>query len=283
MYQDFWVTNPGFGVSRPLSEGGYLEDTWTDPGPDNQFGTADDGATYDLWPCAKAKREYYGLNVSLEKRFSKNWQGGANWTWSRVYGNYSGLGSSDEGGRLGPGVEQDYDRWFMGYDGWGRELNGPLPQDRTHYFKTYGSYTFPFGLTVGAVAYGRTGLPMTTKLFFSSKYFYPEGRGDMGRMPFTFWADLYMDYTLKLAGKYRASINFQVNNVTNTRTPQSYIMTYNRSTFSGNSYYLKMLSGTFSDSYKTDIATLGIKHQMYGEWDSLFGTWSTRLGFKFSF
>jgi len=283
MYQDFWVTNPGYGVSRPISEGGYLEDTWTDPGPDNRFGTADDGATYDLWPCAKAKREYYGLNVSLEKRFSKNWQGGANWTWSRVYGNYSGLGSSDEGGRLGPGVEQDYDRWFMGYDGWGRELNGPLPQDRTHYFKAYGSYTFPFGLTVGAVAYGRSGLPMTTKLLFSSKYLYPEGRGDMGRMPFTFWADLYMDYTLKIAGKYRASINLQINNVTNTRTPQSYIMTYNRSTYSGNSYYLKMLSGTFMDTYKADIATLGIKHQMYGQWDSLFGTWSTRLGFKFSF
>jgi hypothetical protein len=283
MYQDYWVTNPGFGVSRPISEGGFLEDTWTDPGPDNRFGTADDGATYDLWPCAKAKREYYGLNVSIEKRFSNNWQGGFNWTWSRVYGNYSGLGSSDEGGRLGPGVEQDYDRWFMGYDGWGRELNGPLPQDRTHYFKTYGSYSFPFGLTAGVVFYARTGFPMSTKLLFSSKYFYPEGRGDMGRMPFTFWADLYLDYTLKLGSRYRASINLQINNVTNTRTPQSYIMTYNRSTFSGNSYYLKLLNGTFIDSYKTDVANLGIKHQMYGQWDSLFGTWSSRLGFKFSF
>jgi hypothetical protein len=275
MYQDYWVTNPGFGVSRQISDGGLLEDTWTDPSPG--------GLTYDLWPCSKAQREYYALNVSFEKRFSKNWQGGANWTWSRIYGNYSGLGSPDEGGRLGPGVEQDYDRWFMGYDGFGRDLRGPLPQDRTHYFKAYGSYTFPFGLTVGAVAYGRTGLPMTTKLLFSSKYFYPEGRGDMGRMPFTYWADLYLDYTLKIAGKYRASINLQINNVTNTRTPQSYIMTYNRSTFSGNSYYVKILSGTFVESYKADIATLAIKHQMYGQWDSLFGTWSSRLGFKFSF
>jgi hypothetical protein len=283
VYQDFWVTNPGYGVSRPISKGGEFIETWTDPGPDNRFGTADDGATYDLWSCPKAKREYYGLNVSLEKRFSKNWQGGANWTWSRVYGNYSGLGSSDEGGRLGPGVEQDYDRWFMGYDGYGRELDGPLPQDRTHYFKAYGSYSFPFGLTVGAVAYGRTGWPMTTKLLFNSKYFYPEGRGDMGRMPFTFWADLYLDYSLKIAGKYRASINLQINNMTNTRTPQSYIMTYNRSTYSGNPYFVKLLAGTFVDTYKADVATQGIKHQMYGEWDSLFGTWSTRLGFKFSF
>ena len=56
-----------------------------------------------------------------------------------------------------------------------------------------------------------------------------------------------------------------------------------RCRFSGNAYYLKLLNGTFVDSYKTDIATLGIKHQMYGQWDSLFGTWSSRLGFKFSF
>jgi len=283
VYQDFWVTNPGYGVSRPISEGGEFIESWTDPGPDNRFGTADDGATYSLWPCPKATREYYGVNISVEKRFSKNWLGGANYTWSRVSGNYSGLGSSDEGGRLGPGVEQDFDRWFMGYDGNGAVLTGPLPQDRTHYFKAYGSYSFPFGLTVGAVAYGRSGWPVTTKVLFNSKYFYPDGRADLGRLPFTFWADLYMDYTLKIAGKYRASINLQLNNVTNTDTIQSKVMTYNRSTFSGNTYFTQILAGTFVDTYKSTIDGLGIKHAMYGEWDTRFATWSARLGFKFSF
>jgi hypothetical protein len=283
VYQNFWITNPGYGVSRPISEGGEFIENWTDPGPDGKFGNADDGATYTLWPCPKATREYYAVNVSLEKRFSHNWQGGANYTWSRVYGDYSGLGSSDEGGRFGPGVEQDFDRWFMGYDGSGQVLTGPLPQDRTHYFKAYGSYSFPFGLTVGAVAYGRSGFPMTTKVLFNSKYFYPEGRGDMGRLPFTFWADLYLDYSLKIAGKYRASINLQINNVTNTDTIQSKIMTYNRSTYSGNPYFVKILAGTYVESYQADIQGLGIKHAMYGEWDSRFSTWSARLGFKFSF
>jgi hypothetical protein len=283
MYQDYWVTNPGYGVSRPISQGGYLEDTWTDPGPDGRFGTADDGLTYDLWPCAKATREYLGLNVSLEKRFSHNWTGGVNYTWSRVYGNYSGLASSDEGGRLGPSVEQDYDRWFMGYDGNGNVLNGVLPQDRTHYFKAYGSYSFPFGLTVGAVAYGRSGLPLSTKLLFASKYFYVNGRGDMGRLPFTFWADLYMDYTLKIAGKYRASINLTVNNVTDTNTIQGRIFTANRSNFSGNTYYRMILDGTFVENYQSIIDGRGITHPMYGEWETRFATWSARLGFKLSF
>ena len=171
----------------------------------------------------------------------------------------------------------------MGYDGHGQVLTGPLPQDRTHYFKAYGSYTFPFGLTVGAVAYGRSGLPMTTKVLFNSKYFYPNGRADMGRLPFTFWADLYLDYTLKIARKYRASINLQINNVTNTKTIQSKIMTYNRSTFSGNTYYKQILDWTFVNNYQSIIQGLGIKHQMYGQWDSRFGTWSARLGLKFSF
>jgi hypothetical protein len=283
MYQDYWVTNPGFGVSRPISQGGYLEDTWTDPGPDNRFGTADDGLTYDLWPCAKATREYMGVNISLEKRFSHNWQGGFNYTLSRVYGNYSGLASSDEGGRLGPSVEQDYDRWFMGYDGSGNVLNGPLPQDRTHYFKTYGSYTFPFGLTVGMVAYGRSGLPVSTKLLFASKYFYVNGRGDMGRLPFTFWADLFMEYALRVGGRSRVAINLQVNNVTSTDTIQSKIFTYNRSNFSGNTYYRMILDGTFVANYEQIVADRGIAHPMYGDWETRFNTWSTRLGLKYSF
>ena len=271
VWQDFWVTNPGFGVSRPISEGGQFDLNYP-------YG----GTTYELWPCPKATREYYGVNISLEKRFSDNWQGGVNYTWSRVSGNYSGLGSSDEGGRLGPGVEQDFDRWFMGYDGQGNVLTGPLPQDRTHYLKAYGSYAFPFGLTVGAVAYGRSGWPITTKVLFNSKYFYPNGRGDMGRMPFTFWADLFLDYTLKL-GKYRASVNLQINNVTNTDTITNYIMTPNRSNFSGAAYYVQILDGTFAQNYQSIIDGRGIAHDHYGEWSSRFNTWSTRLGLKFSF
>jgi len=285
VYQDFWMANPGFGVTRPISQGGLFQETWTDPGLDGKFGTADDGLTYDLWSTPKATREYYGINVSFEKRFSNNWQGGINYTWSRVSGSFSGLGSSDEGGRLGPGVEQDYDRWFMGYDGQGNVLDGPLPQDRTHYFKGYGSYAFPFGLTVGVVAYGRSGLPVTTKVLYWTKYFYPEGRADLGRLPFTFWADIYLDYTLKLGNKYRASINLQVNNVTNTSTIQSKIMTANVSSFGSynSKYNVKILDGTFATEYLDIISEVGRTHPEYGEWATRFGPWSARVGLKFSF
>jgi len=55
------------------------------------------------------------LNLSLEKRFSHNWQGGINYTLSRVEGNYGGLASSDEAGRVSPNVERYFDYWFMPY------------------------------------------------------------------------------------------------------------------------------------------------------------------------
>ena len=75
--EDFWIANPGYGVSLPISQGGkFIDDLY--------------------WPAPKAKREYLGLNLALEKRFSNNWQGGINYTLSRLTGNYSGLASSDE-------------------------------------------------------------------------------------------------------------------------------------------------------------------------------------------
>jgi len=259
--QQFYITNPGYGVSRPVSQGGLF--------------------TEDYWACPKATRDYYGLNLSLEKRFSDNWQGGINYTWSRVAGTYSGLASSDEGGRLGPNVEQDYDRWFMGYDAKGNLLEGPLPQDRTHYIKAYGSYVFPFGLTVGMTAYGRSGLPLTTKLYYNGKYFYPENRADLGRLPFTVWADLYLDYTFKFGNKYRASINLQINNMTGTSTIQSRITDYNLDGFSG--YDTEILNGTFARDYKTFTADENDGNAGFNKWATRYAPWSARLGLKLSF
>ena len=263
--ETFYIANPGFGWSRPVSQGGKFADVY--------------------WPAPKATREYYGLNVSLEKRFSHNWQGGINYTLSRVAGNYSGLATSDEVsggvGRVGPNVEQYYDDWFIMYDASGQVLRGPLPQDRTHYLKAYGTYAFPFGLTVGVVAYGRSGLPLTTKLLLNDRYIYPENRADLGRLPFTFWADLYLEYALKLGNRYRASINLQINNVTNTNTIQSKISDLNLDGIYAD--YPQILDGTLARDYNAMVLAAGDTNAGFGKWEWRFGTLSARLGFKLSF
>ena len=238
LQENFWIVNPGYGWSLPEDEGGKF--------------------VSGNWPTPKAKRDYYGLNIALEKRFGDNWQGGFNYTLSRIVGNYSGLASTDEVGydeagvgRVGPNVELYYDDWFLMYDAEGNNLDGPLPQDRTHFFKAYGTYAFPFGLSVGVVGYGRSGFPVTTKLHMNNRWMLPENRGDMGRLPFTFWADLYLDYTFRIGGKYRATINLQINNVTNTKTIQSMIYDYNLDGIYADDS--EILDGTLARNYKTMV------------------------------
>ncbi len=271
----YYITNPGFGWSRPESQGGKFADTVIDP---------DTLQEYTYWPEPKAKREYYGLNLSLEKRFSHNWQGGINYTLSRVEGNYSGLSSADESGRNSPNVERFWDYWFMQYKLDGTVLDGPLPQDRTHYIKAYGSYAFPFGLTVGLTAYARSGFPRSSWLNINNTYMYPYGYGDLGRLPWNVWADLYLEYTLRFGGKYSASINFQVNNVTNTKSITGKNNTLNRVSIWADDW--EFLNGTLAEELqdRIDASDPGYPaNPAFGMWTSRFGTWSTRLGFRFSF
>lgn len=270
----YMFANPGYGWARPESEGGRISD--------------------DYWPMPKAKRDYYALNLSLEKRFSNNWQGGINYTLSRIEGNYGGLASSDEAGRVSPNVERYFDYWFMPYLADGTPLDHPLPHDRTHYIKAYGSYVFPFGLTIGLTAYARSGFPLSTRINLCNAYMWPNGYGDLGRLPWTAWADVFVEYTLRFAGKYAVGINLQINNITNTKTIQNKVFDMNRTGSryyfldeSGNPVYYEdlMLNGTFDEQWETlftEDPSVN-PHPAFTWWSSRFGTWSMRLGFKFTF
>jgi hypothetical protein len=260
----YYNANPGFGWSLPIAQGGRFADT-------TEAGNA-------YWPTPKAKREYYGMNLSFEKRFSHNWQGGINYTLSKVEGNYGGLSSTDEGGRNSPNVERYFDLWFLAYDFQGKELSGLLPQNRTHYIKAYGSYVFPFGMTVGFVGYARSGYPLTTNLNANNVGIYPNNRGDLGTLPFTMWADLYVEYALKLSGKQTLAFNLQVNNVTNTKTWQSMDTSVNRTgmNFSDDEILTQTTNWeTLLPGYWPNAA--------FGMYTSRFGTWSARFGARFSF
>jgi len=197
------ITNPGYGYSRKTIEGGLFDPKY--PG------------------TAKAKREYWAINVGLDKRFSNNWLAGFSYTWSRLTGNYAGLAASDEEGRNGPNVERSFDFWFTSYDKNLNPIDGPLATDRTHVFKLYGAYTFPRGLTVGAVVNGMSGIPVTEtwRVFIHYENFMPYGRGNLGRTPFLWYANAYFEYGVKL-GKTKLGFNVNVDNVFNTGTATAY-------------------------------------------------------------
>jgi hypothetical protein len=292
------------GIVTPEGEQYYQGN----PGSDwivNLFNTLQippEGYTY--WPQPKAYRDYYGLNLSLEKRFSHNWQGAINYTLSQTKGNYGGLTSTDEFGRNSPNVERSFDLWFMMYEMDGTPIDGNLPQDRTHYIKAYGSYTFPIGLTLGFAAYGRSGNPMSTQLPFNNSYIYPLGYGDLGVLPFTTWADVYAEWAFKVGGKYTMAFNAQINNVTNTKTWQQSRYAPTRNTMGVPDEYI--LDGTVVDPNTTLVDSLGHTYywvdrmQYYRPdvsyvasetaqslsgkgYNTQFGTWNVRFGARFSF
>ena len=44
----------------------------------------------------KAKRVYDAIDVTWDRRFAQNWFVTANYTFSRLFGNYAGVANSDE-------------------------------------------------------------------------------------------------------------------------------------------------------------------------------------------
>jgi len=115
----------------------------------------------------KATRNYDGLEVRIQKRLSNDWYASASYTYSRLYGNYSGLTSTDENGRHSPNVNRYFDQPHMAFDSHGNPAMGLLPTDRPHTLKMFGSYRLKWwGMetTFGGNQVVYSGTPITTEL-----------------------------------------------------------------------------------------------------------------------
>ncbi len=105
-------------------------------------------------PMPKPKREYDGVELTLNKRLSNNWSGRLSYLWSRTFGNYSGLSQTDENGRQSPNVGRLYDYPVMEFGQDGQPVYGVLATDRPHQVKAQFLYDFSFGLSAGLNWYG---------------------------------------------------------------------------------------------------------------------------------
>ncbi len=208
--EQYYECNPGFGYSLHVGNG-----------------TGKFDPKYPETP--KAKREYWAVNLSLDKRMSNNWLAGFSYTWSSLTGNTSGLAASDEYGRVSPYVERMFDNWAMAQTKELEPIDGPLMTDRPHQFKFYGAYTFPFHLTVGTLIQAMSGTPVTETWTILSTYWYPFNRGyiregESGdtlykkRTPFLWFMNAYAEYNLRLGDKYTLNFNINVDNLFNIKT-----------------------------------------------------------------
>ena len=246
--------NPGYGWSLTEANGGKLPNILPD--------------------TPKAKREYWAVNIGLNKRFSNNWMGGFSYTWSRLSGNYSGLASTDEDGRTDPNVNRFYDSWFMAFDKNLEVIDGVLATDRTHVIKAYGSYVFPFGLTMGTVINVMSGTPITEAWDMVGAWGYPNGRGSLGRTPMLYNADIYAEYNMKL-GKANLLFSVNVSNVFNFKISQRTFFTRNANELSLSEEDL--LDGSWT--YPTDSVNDPRFNMPFGYTAPI----SARLGLKLSF
>lgn len=187
----------------------------------------------------RPKRQYDALELSVGRRFSKNWFASANYTLSRLYGNYTGLANADEILTPTTGVSSNTSQQSTGsiarpglnsHSGWDTDtilwdshgnvgVFGRLPTDRPHVVKLYGAYTFGFGTQVGAFFYGGSGTPISTVVnSLDLEPLLVNGRGDMGRTPTLTRTDVLVSHELALAGRKRVRFELNVLNLFNQKT-----------------------------------------------------------------
>jgi hypothetical protein len=154
--------------------------------------------------------DYQAVEFTANKRLANKWSLISSYRWSRLTGNFEGFFRNDNG-QSDPGISSLYDYPTndptytaigaprFGYSGDIRFLgsagNGPLPLDRTHDVKLYGSYAFDMGLSLALGLEVESGAPLTA---FAAHPVYDDG----GEIPLT----------VRGAG-------FQTSNGFQTRTP----------------------------------------------------------------
>jgi hypothetical protein len=181
------IGNPGFGLACTVA------------------------ATANL-PCPKAERKYDAVEVRVDKR-AANYFFNASYTWSSLFGNYSGLASSDEAGRNSPNVNRLFDLPPLGFNADGDPDNGKLATDRPHVFKAFGGYSFNwFGnstnrTTVSAFTSIQSGTPLTTIYnLYSLGTTILNGRGDLGRTEKFTETDLSISHRYKFGRDNRFTL-----------------------------------------------------------------------------
>ncbi len=193
----------------------------------------------------RPQRRYDGLEFVIEKRLSRNYYFNANYTFSRLYGNYSGLTSSDEPhlveGRLAPGVSRAFDLPFIGFTAKGEPDNGRLQTDRPHVFNVFGAYILNWkgdnrahSTEFSGFQTITSGTPQTTTIYGASSVT-PQiflGRGDLGRSPTFTQTDFNITHRYKLGHdqKYTAAFDLNFLNLFDQATVTGVYTTMNPST-----------------------------------------------------
>ncbi|MBI1355795.1 MAG: hypothetical protein GC160_15760 [Acidobacteria bacterium] len=201
------------------------------------------------FPMPKATRDYNAMVLQLSRRYQNGWFGTISYVYSKLYGNYAGLQSTDEiraptigssfsgdqqfGGqsyRPGGNANRYFDLDEILYDAHGNVGNeGRLPTDRPHVVKLYGGKNFKFGTEIGGFFRAMSGTPVTTQVWTVNNIpVYVEGRGDAGRTPFFTQTDLMVAHTFSLGETKKLRFEFNLDNLFIQKTSMFQFQDYNK-------------------------------------------------------
>ncbi len=168
------------------------------------------------WPnyhTPHATRDYDSIEFRLRKRLANRWSAEIDYTYSRLWGTYGGLASSDEGGRTSPNVNRYFDNPYMSFNSNNQAVFGLLPTDRPHVLKLQATYDLPWGTSVGAYGILQSGVNESTRISYAGYPVYVYSRGDMGRMPVYKQVDLSVQHDLRIGGNRRVSLQANIDNL----------------------------------------------------------------------
>ena len=177
----YTITNPGFGRAATFFPAG----------------------SSTALPFPQAVREYDALEFVFTKRYADRWNLFANYTLSRLYGNYSGLSQSDENGRTSPNVGRTFDYPVISFDQDGTSVLGRLGTDRPHQFKAQATYSLPFGTDVSLRQIISSGVPISREVATVAPNNFPVqylGRLSDGRTEVLMQSDVQLLHRFRFGG-----------------------------------------------------------------------------------
>ncbi len=176
----YTVVNPGQGVDKTIdSYASYLTSIGKTYGvPGEAFNDTKDygpSAAFGTCPSCPANpiaiRNYDAVEVRLTHSTSRRWNGMFSYTYSRLWGNYTGLTTTDQTdggtpGRNSPDTTRSFDEPFYYFGANGKSTDGVLPTDRPNVFKGNVYYALPWAkhqtTTFGLFQYFYQGSPMSS-------------------------------------------------------------------------------------------------------------------------
>jgi hypothetical protein len=199
----------------------------------------------------KPIHRYDAVEVTADRRFADRWGVQASYRWSRLWGTFEGA-YRDDNGQSDPGITSLFDFPTndpsytaigvpeFGFRGdirfLGKLGEGPLPLDRRHQIKLFGTYAFPMGVNAALGIQMSSGKPLTP-LAANPNINYQNGGeipecprgcgfetvdGFKERTPFMTDISGHVDYSLRFTGNRRIVFLADVFNLFNTHTVLDY-------------------------------------------------------------